>query len=50
MMRGKKGARNLFVFDAFEIYWRLKFSLFGRKAIYQAVAAGLFQVLLTAAA
>jgi hypothetical protein len=46
-----RGTRNFFLFDyAFEIYWRLKFSLFGRKAIYQAVAAGLFQVLLTAAA
>ena len=48
MMRGK-GAGKLFDY-ASEIYWRIRFSLFGRKAIYQAVAAGLFQVLLTAAA
>src|SRR5215831_4889933 len=38
------------MFKTIQVFWRIRLSLFGRKAIDQAVAAGLFQVILTTAA
>src|SRR5215475_145617 len=38
------------MFKTIQVFWRIRLSLFGPKALYQAVAPGLFQVILSTAA